>query len=93
MIFLIKEITQLSNHDFRILWNDDKWSEFHLKDLQEKCPCARCQESQKIGQEDVRAKKISSVGNYALRIDFSSGCSRGVFTFQYLRTLNIKEAV
>ncbi len=91
MLILVKELIQLTNHTFRIIWSDFKWSEFHLNELQKNCPCARCQNKPAEEKMDLRAIKISSVGNYALRIDFTQGCSRGVFTFQFLRTLHLKE--
>lgn len=86
----IKKLEQLSNYVFQIVWNDEKVSLFRLSDLQKRCPCARCQEMDaKEGDKEVRASKISSIGNYALRIDFTSGCSRGVFTFQLLRQIGL----
>ena len=41
----------------------------------------------KIVREDVRAIKINSVGRYAIRIQFTSGCSAGLYTFDLLRNL------
>ncbi len=90
MPVLIKKLTQLSNDSFRVLWSDDKSSTFYLADLQRKCPCARCQGSKTEKNTNVRALKVSSVGNYALRIDFTEGCSRGVFTFNFLRKLDLE---
>ncbi len=90
MLVLIKELNQLTNDAFRILWSDGKYSVFCLADLQSNCPCARCQESVREKGVEVQAVKISSVGNYALRIDFKRGCSRGVFTFSFLRTLHLE---
>ena len=90
MLVLIKELHQLSNETFRIMWSDDKYSVFRLADLQKNCPCARCQEPVVKEDLDVRAVKISSVGNYALRIDFTRGCSRGIFTFSFLRTIHLE---
>ncbi|MBX9923943.1 MAG: DUF971 domain-containing protein [Rhabdochlamydiaceae bacterium] len=87
MLALIREFSQLTNYDFQIVWSDGVVSSFRLSDLQKKCPCARCQEQKEDRklELDVRARKISSVGNYALRIDFTEGCNRGIFTFHFLR--------
>jgi len=90
MLVLIKKISQLSNDSFHVLWSDDRNSTFCLADLQKNCPCARCHESGYKQDSNVRALKISSVGNYALRIDFTAGCSRGIFTFNFLRTLHLE---
>lgn len=87
MLVLIRELTQLTNYDFQITWSDGDKSSFRLSDLQKKCPCARCQEQKDLLRvnPNVKARKISSVGNYAIRIDFTEGCSRGIFTFHFLR--------
>jgi DUF971 family protein len=92
MLVLIRDITQISNFDFQILWSDGVISAYRLSDLQKKCPCSRCQEKKCNIQlnPDVRARKISSVGNYALRIDFTEGCSRGIYTFHFLRNFEWK---
>lgn len=84
----VKKIVQLTNSSFQIVWSDEKISEFYLSDLQMRCPCARCQErTLKEKNEKVKAKRIYSLGNYALKIEFTSGCSRGVFTFNLLRQI------
>jgi DUF971 family protein len=90
MLVLVREISQLTNFDFQVIWSDGAISSFRLSNLQKKCPCARCQGGLDalVLNPDVRAKKISSVGNYALRIDFTDGCSRGIFTFHFLRNFS-----
>ena len=91
MLVFIKEFRQLDARRFQIDWNDDKYSIFELSFLQKNCPCARCKEILNKKDSEVSARKISSVGNYAIRIDFTKGCSRGVFTFDFLRTLDLEE--
>jgi len=83
----IQRLEQLSNTTFKIVWSDGTESIFSLAQLQKGCPCARCQASALQVEEQVRATRIYSIGNYALGISFTSGCSRGVYTFQYLRAL------
>ena len=87
-----KKIQQLDNFTLQITWNDDISSNYRLSDLQKKCPCAQCVD-EKTGQrltnettvkEDVRAKKIFSVGRYALRIEYTSGCSTGIYDYDSL---------
>lgn len=91
MTVLIRKLEQLSNTSFCIFWSDGKKSLLDLEKLQESCPCARCSGGSVTRHPGVRATKIASVGNYALRIDFTEGCSRGVFTFRLLRKLHIEE--
>ena len=92
----IKQIKQIDNHHFQIDWNDDTTATYHLDKLQKNCPCAGCvDESTNIRKplatemsliaEEVRAKSIKSVGRYALKIQFTSGCSAGIYDFEFLR--------
>ena len=87
----VREIVQVNNFFFKILWTDETEQLFSLRHLQNNCPCIACQGKERniSSQEEVRAIKIESVGSYALRINFTSGCSRGIFTFQFLRTLGV----
>ena len=91
-IFL-KNIRQKNNHAFAIEWSDGKVFDYELSELQKNCPCALCVD-QKDGKRlldpssiksDVRARKIISVGRYALKIQFTSGCSMGIYSFEMLR--------
>ena len=97
--YYIRGIKQIDNTTLEIAWNDHAVSTFKLSHLQRNCPCAGCVE-ESTGErrilpetvpEELRAKKISSVGNYAIRIFFNSGCHHGIYTFDYLRSLIPKE--
>jgi ATP-binding protein involved in chromosome partitioning len=94
--FLIKHLEQKDNHAFSIVWNDDKAQTFHLSELQKMCPCANCRDEQtgeilldpQTVKSDVRALFIRSVGRYALQIQFTSGCSTGIYSFDMLRNFS-----
>lgn len=91
----IKKIRQESPQGFMVEWLDGKVDRYTLAELQQACPCAACVDEatglRRIPQEEVppnlSAIKIESVGRYALRVQFTSGCSRGIFSFDYLRSL------
>lgn len=86
----IKKIWQLDSAQFAISWTDGSERSYRLADLQRNCPCAACQElspDQRTVKEDVSARAIRSVGRYALRIDFTSGCSNGIFNYDRLYAL------
>lgn len=92
----VKKIWQKNNFTFSIVWNDGITQDFKLSDLQRHCPCANCTD-ELTGQltidpknisEDVRAIVIKSVGRYGLRIQFTSGCSTGIYSFDRLRRMN-----
>lgn len=93
---LIKEIKQVDNYTFSIVWSDDQQQFFRLSTLQKACPCANCVD-EKTGRplldastvkENVRAMTLKSIGRYALQIQFTSGCSTGIYTFTMLRQLS-----
>ena len=89
----VKNIEQKDNYTFTIQWNDGVVKDYRLNELQLRCPCANCVDEvtgerlADAGQvkENVKAKRVTSVGKYALRIDFTSGCSHGIYTFDMLR--------
>lgn len=91
----IKAIQQKDAHAFTIVWNDGKEQDFRLSDLQRNCPCANCVDENtgrklldpNTVKEDVRAETIRNVGRYALQIQFTSGCSTGIYSYNHLRTM------
>lgn len=92
--YLIKKIEQKDNQSFSIEWGDGVTKDYYLNDLQNRCPCANCVDEKtgnqieaKVIKKDVSAVSISSVGRYALRIQFLTGCSHGIFGFDMLRHL------
>jgi DUF971 family protein len=96
---LIKEIYQKDRYHFFIRWNDDKIGIYQLANLQRNCPCRSCRDD-KTGafikniqeiSETLSAKKLVSIGNYALRIEFSEGCQSGIYTYSFLRKLSCLE--
>lgn len=85
--YFITAIKQTGNHTFAITWNDGVEHTYRLSAIQKVCPCAGCGEKgAQTVQEDVRAVRIVSVGRYALRIVFTSGCSAGIYSYDILRS-------
>lgn len=89
----IKQIKQIDNHCFQIAWSDGVTEIYRLSDLQKCCPCAGCVD-EATGERraaasavsiDVKAITIQSVGRYAIKIHFTSGCSSGIYDFGLLR--------
>ena len=91
MLIQIRELRQLSNELLEIRWSDGKCSRLTLGLLQQNCPCARCSGGSVGCEESPGASVIASVGNYALRVEFNQGCSRGVFSYALLRKLHLEE--
>ncbi len=95
-LLLIKTIKQKDNHTLSIDWSDGISLDYRLSDLQCNCPCAGCYDvNTKTRRKDakqvdvnVRAIRISNVGRYALRIEFTNGCTMGIYHYKLLRNLN-----
>lgn len=90
----VRSISQKDNHTFTIEWSDNKVCDYRLSDLQKQCPCAHCVDEStgkrmldpSTVKPDVRAVRVANVGRYALRIQFTSGCSTGIYSFDMLRS-------
>lgn len=93
---LIKTLQQKNNHTFTIEWSDGIVSDYRLSDVQSFCPCAKCMDQSKTKSanapidHDVRALRIFNIGRYAMRIQFTSGCSTGIYSYALLRQLSKK---
>ncbi|MBA3957272.1 MAG: DUF971 domain-containing protein [Parachlamydiaceae bacterium] len=91
----VRQLKQIDNYTFAIEWSDGKKVFYRLSTLQKKCPCANCVD-ESTGQrtsnannisETLRANRIVNVGRYALRIEFASGCSSGIYGYDMLYDL------
>jgi DUF971 family protein len=84
-----------------ITWSDGHASRYTFPYLRDNCPCATCNdEREKKAQEKpgaanplpmfkarVTAKSATSVGNYAIQIQFSDAHATGIFSFGALREM------
>jgi ATP-binding protein involved in chromosome partitioning len=76
-----------------VLWEDGHRNEFDVGDLRLACRCALCVEEMsgrplldpKSVRPDVSPRTITSVGNYAITINWNDGHSTGIYSFEYLR--------
>ncbi len=91
----MRRLSQKDNHHFVIEWQDRQEQTFRLSEVQRQCPCANCRDeitgqplmNPQTVQENVRAITIRQVGRYGLRIQFTSGCSTGIYSFDHLRQM------
>lgn len=88
----------LRRHDLRtlaVLWEDGHRDHFDVRDLRLACPCALCIEEMsgrklldpKKVRADVSPRVISSIGNYAIGVDWSDDHNSGLYSFDHLRSL------
>lgn len=92
---VIAKLSQPDDHHVSIHWQDGSTNTFSYSDLQKECPCANCNnentgacliDPSKI-PDNLGVGKIEMVGRYALRFQFTSGCSTGIFSFDRLREM------
>lgn len=79
----------------QVSWADGRVDDLDVRDLRLACPCAHCVEEMSGAAlldpatvpADVAPRRITSVGTYAVIIDWSDGHGTGIYTFGYLRRL------
>ncbi|MCL5744529.1 MAG: DUF971 domain-containing protein [Acidobacteria bacterium] len=82
----------------KIDWKDGHASEYDLKYLRDKCPCAVCTGAHgtpprqpaesspfQMYQPALKMLSVEPVGNYAIRINWSDGHSTGIYSYEHLR--------
>ncbi|HBK78436.1 MAG TPA: DUF971 domain-containing protein [Nitrospinae bacterium] len=85
--------------ELRIEWVDGSKSQYGFDYLAAMCPCANCREkriemaknplhvvSGPLGPAEVG--NASMVGRYALSITWQAGCVSGIYSFDYLRSID-----
>src|SRR5450631_2522733 len=83
-----------------VLWEDGHRDDFDVRDLRLACHCALCIEEMsgrklldpKTVRPDVSPQTISSIGNYAIGIDWNDGHNSGIYSFNLLRSLGERDA-
>ena len=72
----------------KIEWRDGLTREYEGRHVQRYCPCVICRDIKDNDvQEKVEMKSVTAVGKYALKIQFSRGCSSGIYPFAMLRKI------
>lgn len=90
-----------SGEGVAVTWSDGHTSRYTFPYLRDHCPCATCNDEREQKAKDkthsadvlpmykprVTAKAASSVGNYAIQIQFSDAHSTGIYSFAALREI------
>ncbi len=84
-----------------VTWPDGKVSVFPVRQLRAKCPCAGCRDLreqmkksrlaviQKPTEGAITVTSAEKVGNYALKLVFSDGHDDGIYSWEFLRGLDV----
>jgi DUF971 family protein len=93
------EIQRNDQGVMRVLWADGHESRYAYDDLRQACPCATCREERAHKQLNpfnivsgqaaraVEPSRLSTVGNYALNIEWNDGHRTGIYPWTLLRDL------
>lgn len=97
------ELQRTDQRELLIRWSDGVEQKIRFALLRKACPCATCREKVSseptrsttllpvISAAEAQPLQIigmNPVGNYAYNIAFSDGHDSGLFTFEYLRSLD-----
>ncbi len=91
----VPQIHQQDAYSITVSWPDGRTGQYRLAQLQRQCPCAGCCD-ENAGRRmvdpvtipnDLQAISFKQLGRYALQIQFASGCSKGIYTYEWLRNL------
>ena len=82
------ELVQKTRYSFLVRWSEGNETVYSLSFLQKRCLCRNCEflEERQVDPL-VMAEEIETIGKYALKIKFTSGCNHGIFPFDYLLEL------
>lgn len=93
-------ITQENKEVLTFEWNDGHKTRFLLEYLRKECPCANCkgetilfktyipEKPEKYTEDMITLKSIIPVGNYAIQIVWKDGHDTGIYSWEYLRSLD-----
>ena len=78
-----------------MLWEDGRRDDLDVRDLRLACHCALCVDEisgrarldPRSVRGDVAPQAITSVGNYAISVNWNDGHSTGIYSYDYLRAL------
>ena len=100
----IPQLIELERHDVDASFRWDNGEEYSVSyiDLRFYCPCAKCgpmrnevetsNELRQILESYVSEKpSVKPVGRYALNFSWSQGCNSGIYRFELLYKLSLKE--
>jgi DUF971 family protein len=103
-----RHLDLLKDRQLTIEWQDGHRSVYPIAHLRAMCPCAACKEeratrAQSTGKLTLRVLSSNYtgpttvvaaelVGNYALRLEWSDKHSSGIYSFEYLRSIEPPQA-
>lgn len=80
----------------RLIWPNGDKSEIDAGRLRRACRCAGCTRARIDGAflgsfDDLSIKTIGVIGDYAINIVFADGHARGIYPWEFLRSLALQD--
>ena len=99
---LAVENLAIVGEELAIRWNDGRESYFSLEQLRRRCPCATCagekgilgevyRSETRLSPESFQLLKCAVVGGYAIQPEWGDRHSSGIYSFDYLRSINLSK--
>lgn len=82
----IEKIINAGNCEIVIKWKDGKSLAIAAPFMQERCPCIECSSTKLNKSPDVKILSFVIKGRLGLKVEFSSGCSKGIYSFYQIRS-------
>lgn len=82
----IDKIINAGNCELVIKWKDGKSQALKADYLESLCPCVDCQGVKKEALVDVKILSFIVKGRFGVKLEFSQGCSKGIYSFQQIRS-------
>lgn len=82
----IEKIINAGNCEIVIKWKDGKSQAIGASLMQAVCPCVDCLINGQTTSHDVKILSFSIKGRLGLKVEFSQGCSKGIYSFYQIRS-------
>ncbi|HIJ82993.1 MAG: protein of unknown function DUF971 [Magnetococcales bacterium] len=93
----IRQVTK--ERRLKVHWSSGEEFEYTMEYLRVMCPCAKCSghtpdQAQLIdGKQDVTIKSITPVGHYAVKLAFSDDHDSGLYSWDTLYELGVRQEI
>lgn len=82
----IEKIINAGNCEIVIKWKDGKSQVIGASSMQAACPCVDCLVNATATSQDAKILSFSIKGRLGLKVEFSKGCSKGIYSFHQIRS-------
>lgn len=82
----VEKIINAGNCELVIKWSDGQRQILKAQFLQLNCPCVNCEDNRPISAYDVKILSFELKGRLGLKVNFSAGCQKGIFSFNKIRS-------